>query len=221
MSDSNSIAAGFGNQKKKILWMLKTKGEAGLDDLAKTLNISKMAVHKHIVLLQERGLVESSQHKRGVGRPRFLYKLTSTSRSLFPKSYSGIATCALQFIERKLGRKAVEEVLRERQTDLFKKYHESLSELDFDKRVKELAKLRDSEGYMAEAKKLPSGKYVLFEHNCPIIHIAQNYWEACNTERELFENLLGASVSTTHRAVKGDLVCRFLIDEKRKHGDFI
>jgi predicted ArsR family transcriptional regulator len=221
LSDSSSIAAGFGDQKKKILWNLKVMGEAGLEDLARDLKISRMAVHKHLVSLQERGLVEStSQARKGVGRPRAIYRLTSGSRALFPKSYSGIATCALQFIERKLGRDAVEQVLRERQTELFKKYHDRLEELDFDDRVKQLAKIRDSEGYMAEAKKLPSGKYVMFEHNCPVIHVAQNYWEACTTERELFENLLGASVDTTHRAAKGDLVCRFLIDPKRKSGNF-
>ncbi len=98
-----------------------------------------------------------------------------------------------------MGRKAVEQVLRERQTELFGKYHSQLEQLDFDDRVKELAKLRDMKGYMAEASKLKSGKYAMFEHNCPIIYLAQNYWEACSTESELFENLLGAKVETTHR----------------------
>jgi predicted ArsR family transcriptional regulator len=51
--------------------------------------------------------------------------------------------------------------------------------LEFEQRVKELAKIRDKEGYMAEAKKLPSGKYALFEHNCPLIQVARKYYEAC------------------------------------------
>jgi predicted ArsR family transcriptional regulator len=217
---SDSVAEGFGDQKKKILWNLKVMGEAGLEELSNTLGISRMAVHKHLAALQERGLVESNSVKKGVGRPRAAYRLTSASRTLFPKSYSAVATCALQFIDKKLGRGAVEEVLHERQSDLFKKYQKPLEKLELDDRVKELAKLRDSEGYMAEVKKLRSGKYVMLEHNCPIIQIAQEYWEACTTERELFENLLGVAVDTTHRAVKGDLVCRFLIDQKRSRGKF-
>jgi predicted ArsR family transcriptional regulator len=215
-----------GDQKKKILWNLKVMGEAGLEDLAKKLKISRMAVHKHLAALQERGLVESDQtkgdgaggEKKRAGRPRFVYRLTDESAALFPRAYGGIAICALRFVERKLGREGVEQVLRERQSGLLTKYQEGLRELDLDDRVKELAKLRDSEGYMAEAKRLPSGKYVMLEHNCPIIHVAQDYWEACSTERELFENLLGASVDTTHRVVKGDMVCRFLIDPKKSQG---
>lgn len=216
MNESELIANGFGDQKKNILWQLKLKGEAGLEDLSKVLKISRMAVHKHLTSLQERGLVESLEIRDGaVGRPRASYGLTEGGKTIFPKSYAGVATCALNFIEKKMGRQAVEQVLRERQSEIFEKYHTRLESVDFDKRVKELAKLRDSEGYMAEVKKTPSGKYVMYEHNCPIIYLAQNYWEACSTETELFENLLGAKVEATHRAAKGDLVCRFAIEPRK------
>ena len=59
-------------------------------------------------------------------------------------------------------------------------------------------------------------KHVLLEYNCPIIHIAEKHWEACSTETELFEKLLGALIETTHRAAKGDLICKFVIKEKRE-----
>jgi predicted ArsR family transcriptional regulator len=223
MSEATEIAAfapEFTEPKKRILWHLKVLNEAGLDELAKKMKISRMAVHKHLVALEERGLVESVKERKGVGRPRNLYLLSSQSKSIFPKSYGGMAICALQFIERNMGRKGVEKVLRERQSDLFKQYYDRLQPLNLEGRVRELAKTRDNEGYMAEPKKLPSGKFLIMEYNCPVIQIAQQYWEACSTERELFESLLGTSVETTHRAAKGDLVCRFVIDPKSKRGRF-
>jgi predicted ArsR family transcriptional regulator len=90
--------------------------------------------------------------------------------------------------------------------------------LDFDKQVKELARIRDEEGYIAESKKgsKSGGRHVLLEYNCPIIHIAEKYWEACSTETELFEKLLGADIETTHRAAKGDLICKFVIKERKE-----
>ncbi|MGI0090360.1 MAG: helix-turn-helix transcriptional regulator [Nitrososphaerales archaeon] len=207
---------GFGDTKKKILWRLKASGESGLDELARALKISRMAVHKHLADLEERGLVESSQTSKGkVGRPRARYRLTSKGNTTFPRAYGAVASCAMRFIEKKLGRKAVEQALRERQSEVFERYKGELSQLDFDERVKRLAKLRDGEGYMAESRKLPSSKYVMFEYNCPIIQLAQDYWEACTTETELFQNLLDAKVHTTHRAAKGDLICRFVIERKR------
>ena len=213
-----SIADGFSEPKKKLLYYLKVMQEAGLQELANTMKMSRMGVHKHLSLLQKRGLVEAVEIREHVGRPRMIYKLTSQSTTIFPKSYGAIATHALDFIERNMGKEGVEKVLRERQRDLFDLYNNRLKDLGFDKRVKELAKIRDEEGYMAESKKESrgGGNHVILEYNCPIIHIAEKHWEACSTESELFEKLLDAKIETTHRAAKGDLICKFQIKESKE-----
>ena len=214
-----NIADGFSEPKKKLLYYLKVMQQAGLEELANVMKVSRMAVHKHLGLLQQRGLVEAVETRGHVGRPRMVYQLTSQSKTVFPKSYSAIATHAFDFIERNMGKEAVEKVLRERQSELFDQYYKRLNGLDFDKQVKELARIRDEEGYIAESKKdskSGSGKYILLEYNCPIIHIAEKHWEACSTETELFEKLLGADIETTHRAAKGDLVCKFIIKERKE-----
>ena len=213
-----NIADGFSEPKKKLLYYLKVMQQAGLEELAKAMKISRMAVHKHLALLQERGLVMSVETTGHVGRPRMIYKLTSQSKTIFPKSYSAIATHALDFIERNMGKAAVGKVLRERQSELFDQYYKRLRNLEFDKKVKELANIRDEEGYMAESRREPKnyGRHVLLEYNCPILHIAEKHWEACSTETELFENLLGADIETTHRAAKGDLICKFVIKERKE-----
>jgi predicted ArsR family transcriptional regulator len=213
-----NIADGFSEPKKKLLYYLKVMQQAGLEELANVMKVSRMAVHKHLALLQDRGLVEGMETRGGVGRPRMVYQLTSQSKTVFPKSYSAIATHALDFIERNMGKNAVEKVLHERQSELFDQYYKRLKDLDFDKQVKELTRIRDEEGYIAESKKESKngGKYVLLEYNCPIIHIAEKHWEACSTETELFEKLLGADIETTHRAAKGDLICKFVIKERKE-----
>jgi predicted ArsR family transcriptional regulator len=214
-----NIADGFSEPKKKLLYYLKVMQQAGLEELANVMKVSRMAVHKHLGILQQRGLVEAVETRGHVGRPRMMYQLTSQSKTVFPKSYSAIATHALDFIERNMGKEAVEKVLHERQSELFDQYYKRLNHLDFDKQVKELARIRDEDGYIAESKKESksgSGKYVLLEYNCPIIHIAEKHWEACSTETELFEKLLGADIETTHRAAKGDLICKFIIKQRKE-----
>jgi len=57
------------------------------------------------------------------------------------------------------------------------------------------------------------GKHVLLEYNCPIIHIAEKHLEACSTETE---KLPEADVEATHRAAKGDLICKFLINQRKE-----
>ncbi len=46
--------------------------------------------------------------------------------------------------------------------------------------------------------------------------IAEKHWEACYIETELFEKVLDAKVDVTHRAAKGDSVCKFLIKENKE-----
>ena len=220
-SPREDIAEGFSEPKKKLLYYLKIMQQAGLEELASVMKVSRMAVHKHLALLQQRDLVESTEIRGRVGRPRIVYRLTGQSKSVFPKSYSAIATHALDFIEKNMGKDAVKRVLYERQSELFDQYYKRLKGLDFDKQVKELARIRDEEGYIAESKRSKSdGKHILLEYNCPIIHIAEKHWEACSTETELFEKLLGAKIETTHRAAKGDSVCKFMIKERRG-GDYL
>jgi predicted ArsR family transcriptional regulator len=211
-----NVPEGFSEPKKKLLYYLKIMQQAGLEELANVMKVSRMAVHKHLDLLQLRGLVEGIETRGHVGRPRMVYQLTSQSKSVFPKSYGAIATHALDFIERNMGKEGVKKVLYERQGELFDQYYKRLKGLDFNKQVKELARIRDEEGYIAESRSKSDGKHVLLEYNCPIIHIAEKHWEACSTETELFEKLLGANIDTTHRAAKGDLICKFVIKERKE-----
>ena len=165
--------------------------------------------------LQDRGLVESMEIRKGVGRPTMQYSLTDTGKTAFPKSYGEIATHALDYLEKKMGKDAVESVLRERQKELFEKYSIRMKDMKFNEKVKELARIRDEEGYIAESKKdRKRNSHTLLEYNCPIIMIAEKHWEACSIETELFENVLDAKVEVTHRAAKGDSICKFLIKEK-------
>jgi predicted ArsR family transcriptional regulator len=200
--------------KRKILYYLKVMNRAGLNDLSKAMKISRMAVHKHLSDLQDRGLVESIEIRKGVGRPTMQYSLSSTGKTAFPKSYGDIAIHALDYLEKKMGKNAVESVLRERQKELIEKYSIRMKDMEFDDKVKELARIRDEEGYIAESKKdRKRNSHTLLEYNCPIIMIAEKHWEACSIETELFENILDAKVEVTHRAAKGDSICKFLIKE--------
>ena len=168
------------------------------------MGISRIGMHKHLEKLRERGMVDSIEVRKGVGRPRMQYQLTNQGKTLFPKSYSDIAMSALDFIERNIGQQGVENFLKERQEQLYIKYQERLKDLGFERKVKELARIRDQEGYIAESRnRQKNDGHILLEYNCPIIQIAEKHWEACSVETELFEKLLDADIETTHRAGQG------------------
>ncbi|HLF06757.1 MAG TPA: metalloregulator ArsR/SmtB family transcription factor [Thermoplasmata archaeon] len=206
-----SALPSFSSTKREILLILKREGEADLRKLAGALSISRMAVYRHVKELEAKGLIVREVRRTGVGRPKMLLKLAPASLDMFPKAYAEFTCAALDFIEEKLGRKAVEEALRRRQKSVAEAYRVATQGKPFGEKVAALADLREKDGYMAELHKSGKGGFELLEHNCPVLAIAEKYWEACKVETELFRNVLDADVEATHRVVAGSHVCRFMI----------
>lgn len=209
--DAGALDAGFSSTKKQILLTLKRSGSVSLGDLARHLGISKMATLKHLTSLEEKGLLERSSRPGGRGRPRAFFALSERSASLFPEAYTHMTLCALRFIEEKLGREAVERLLEQRAQEVLDANRRRIPAGTLKEKVSELAKIRDEGGYMAEVGRAGKNTVEMFEHNCPIMAVAEAYPEACGIEREMFQKLLRADVETSHRVVAGDPVCRFLI----------
>lgn len=214
--DRGGLEAGFSSSKKQILLTLKRQGAVSLSDLAESLGISKMATLKHLAVLEGKGLVERSSRAAGRGRPRAFFALSRGSAGLFPVAYTHMTLCALRFIEEKIGREAVERLLKQRAQEVLDANRNRVPDGSLKERVAELVKIRDEGGYMAELGPVRRNVVEMMEHNCPIMAVAEAYPEACGVEREMFQKLLSADVETSHRVVAGDAVCRFLIRGRTK-----
>jgi predicted ArsR family transcriptional regulator len=216
-ADPGGLDAGFSSTKKQILVTLKRSGRVSLVDLAEELHISKMAVLKHLTVLEGKKLVERSFQPQGRGRPRVYFTLSKDATRLFPEAYTHMTLCALRFIEEKLGRPAVVQLLRQRTQEVYATNERRFQDKDFREKVETLVDLREEGGYMAETGRVGRTSAELLEHNCPIMAIADKYEDACEVEVELFQKLLRADVEASHRVVAGDPVCRFLIRKRSEY----
>jgi len=203
----------YSTAKRSLLSLLKRTPDAALTDVARALGISKVAVLAHVRALEADGLVARAYRAGKVGRPRVVFRLTDAASPLFPHNYVEMSRCALQFIEERLGRAAVRELLQRRAADVADRHRARVADGRLPERVAALAKLRTEGGYMAEVGRRRGPTVEMLEHNCPILALAQQYPEACETERAMFASLLGADVEVSHRVVAGDGVCRFVARE--------
>lgn len=216
MSDApEPPASGHSSPKRAILLGLKTAGESDLESIARALRISKVAALRHLVQLESEGLVERSYRAGGVGRPRVQFRLSRNSAHLFPEAYAKMSVCALQFIEKSMGRDAVVRMLQERSHSVAAESRPRLAGATLPDRVAELAMIRSEGGYMAEVGGRRARSVEMLEHNCPVLAIAEQFPEACDVERRMFESLLDAKVETSHRVVAGDAVCRFIVRPRK------
>lgn len=197
--------------KQSTLSFLKRNPDASLQEVATVLGVSKVAALGHLQRLESDGLIQRSYRAGHVGRPRVHFRLTDQGTTLFPHAYTEMSLCAVEFIERRLGRAAVGELLAQRAGEVADRNWSRLREGPLASRVTELARIRSEDGYMAEVVGRRRNSVELLEHNCPILALAKRFPEACETERRLFESMLRATVDVSHRVVAGDPVCRFLI----------
>ena len=209
---SGNLLLNFSPTKRKILLTLKRKGEIDLESLSLELGISKMGVLKHIRDLEELGFVKRSSKKIGVGRPRLVLSLTAQAAEIFPHAYAKITLFAFKYIEEKLGKKGVEDLLKRIFEENYHYYQERIKGSTFEERLKEFAALRDQSGYMVQVKNLKNGDFEFSELNCPIHVIADNYKIACKYEMELFK-VISPDIKLKRKIEHGKSTCKFILSK--------
>jgi len=184
-------------------------------ELAEALPISQMGIRQHLAILESENLVEYFREKQKRGRPLHIYRLTEEANRLFPTTYANFAVGLLHEVAKFNGPDFINKVFKERMKSQLHTYQKQLHGKDLPGRVKELARIRDEEGYMASFGE-DEDDYVLIEHNCPIAVIAQEYPHVCEIELRLFRQSLGAKVVREEYLMQGSHRCCYRIAKAKK-----
>jgi predicted ArsR family transcriptional regulator len=185
-------------------------------ELARALDVSEVAVRRHLQGLEADGLVDGETVRTGGrGRPGTAYGLTDQGRSLFPDRSAQLAKDLFAFLLARHGREAIRDFLRWTTEQQGERYAAVLSECGEDpaERAGELARLLTEDGFLSdvEAVDLPDGATVLqlTQGHCAVREVAREHPEICAYEAALFRRLLGTKVSRrqTIAAGAGECIC--------------
>ncbi|MBO8171796.1 MAG: transcriptional regulator [Bacillaceae bacterium] len=202
--------------RDQIIHMLKMEGAMTVSEIAKQLEITEMAVRRHLNTLERDNLIQSTLQRQAMGRPTHVYSLSEKAEQFFPKSYQDIALDFLQDIREMEGEEKVLHLFRRREKRLYDLYSQQMEGKSIDQRLEELAEIQNEKGYMVELKKDPeTGAYIFVEKNCPISDVAKEFTHACNCELSLFQKVLpDAEVIQNECMAKGGEKCKYTIREK-------
>jgi predicted ArsR family transcriptional regulator len=179
----------------RLLFLLKTRGPQGAQDLASTLGVTKEAARQHLLRLAEEGLVLAGSEIRGVGRPVQVWKLTAEAQKRFPDTHAELAAGMIESVRALFGTSGLEALIARREQENRARYQACLrGAVTLQQKVARLAKQRASEGYMAEWRREGNG-FVLAENHCPICAAAAACSGFCRSELQLFCELLGPEVT--------------------------
>ena len=218
MTDINStlINKQMPATRRRILTLLKEKGELTADELADLLGISAVAVRRHLTKLERDQLVAYREVQRGMGRPSFVYELGEAADRFFPRRYQELALDVLVTVKDLYGNEAINQVFEKRSRQIIDRYRRRVNGDSLEDRLEQLTRLREADGYMSSWQPTADGSYILREANCPIMHVAETCDSACNQDMILLEDLLDAKVTRTDHLVAGGGACCYQVRAKNK-----
>jgi predicted ArsR family transcriptional regulator len=199
------------SRRETILAFLKTRGHASLGDVAAHLEISKQGALRHMEALEADDLATvapAEDHRRG--RPENVYTLTPAAHAHFPHAHQELATDLVEF----LSEAQLKQFFERRAARLEAEYAPRLAGLDFQGRVRELARLATEHGHMAEVVELAGGGLAIRHCNCPIQDVAARTGLPCMNEQQMYERLLGAPVTRSTWMREAAVDCTYEVKER-------
>ena len=96
--------------KDRILNALLQHHELTIAELAKMVGINGISVRHHLINLQADGLVISQEQRHGVGRPRYIYRLSKKGIEKFPTNYMNLTAHLLEALEAELPKDKLDQI---------------------------------------------------------------------------------------------------------------
>lgn len=199
--------------KHRLLELLKRNGPQTVQDLAVGLGVSVPGARRHLIDLQEQGLIEArTERPGGRGRPQHVFLLTDRGEAAFPKTYSTLCVDVLRHVEELFGEGAVLQVLDARSAELAQRLQTDLPiTLPLEERVRRLAEWLNGVGFDAVVESGEGGVWYVVERNCPNLTVARQYPQLCRSELGMFAQVLGLPVTRETRIACGQGSCRYRI----------
>lgn len=198
------------SQRLEIINRLKRTQGLSVGELAQHLGMSYMGVKQHCVDLETEGYLDTWRRAKGVGRPELLYRLTGRAHDLFPTASNGMTIALLENAKALYGPAAPEKLLFSVFQKKAETYQAKVRGDTIAERAGKLARVRDSEGCMADLER-DAAFIRIVEHHCPIHDLLEAFPIIARLEAELFTRVLGAAVQREESHASGLYRCVFTL----------
>jgi len=206
---ASSTAVSDGHTRSAIVQLL-LEGPVTAGQIGDQLGISAAGVRRHLDALIEAGEAESNaaavwQHT-GRGRPAKRYRLTAAGRAKLGHTYDDLAAAAMRQLREIGGDDAIRTFARRRIDSILSGVS---PQADLQSTADQVADALTAAGYATTTTPVtgPIGGVQICQHHCPVSHVAEEFPELCDAEREAFAEVLGTHVQRLATIVNGDCAC--------------
>ena len=199
------------SQQQVLAQLLERKSGVTLDDLVKSLGLSRTAVNQHLIVLEREGYVRRDTPRKTGGRPQQIYVLTEQGTNLFPKQYSWFSKLLIETLRDQVGEEQVGQFMYNLGVKKSAMLIPRLVGKNRAERIDEVVKIMNETGFVARtttaegSDKLPRVEC----KNCVYHDLSKDYPEVCRFDVGFLAGLTGAEVEQQSCMQRGGDSCRF------------
>lgn len=198
--------------RERILNILKERGQATVQELSSTLDLTTVTIRHHLDTLRREKLVAAPEvlHRKAPGRPQHVYRLTEEASDFFPKRYETLTDMILAELREHLTEEEVEDLMARIGKRIASEVRIPKG-ASFEERVVVAVEFMDLRGYMAHWERADDGRYLIHVANCPYEGVARRHGEVCEIDHTLLTELLGPRLAEIERIADPPHHCTYLI----------
>jgi predicted ArsR family transcriptional regulator len=193
-----------------IVQLLLEAGPITAGEIGERLGISAAGVRRHLDVLLDAGDAQASPaaawQQHGRGRPAKRYRLTAAGRAKLGHTYDDLAAAAMRQLREIGGDEAVRTFARRRIDTILSGVGDGT---DVEATADRVAEALTEAGYATTTTRVHGqvDGIQICQHHCPVSHVAEEFPELCQTERDAFAEILGTHVQRLATIVNGDCAC--------------
>lgn len=210
---SGGLSGQDGRTRRAIVRLLLESGSITAAEIGRDLGISAAGVRRHLDALVDGGDAEANPaaawQQAGRGRPAKRYRLTPAGRAKLEHTYDDLASAAMRELREIGGDEAVQSFARRRIDTILAGVPAAESEDDVAVAAEGVADALTRAGYATTTTRVggPVQGIQICQHHCPVSHVAEEFPELCEAERQAISEVLGTHVQRLASIANGDCAC--------------
>ena len=210
-----AVSAQEGRTRRAIVRLLLESGSITAAEIGRRLGISAAGVRRHLDALVDAGDAEANPaaawQQAGRGRPAKRYRLTPAGRAKLEHAYDDLASAAMRQLREIGGDEAVRAFARRRIDSILEGVEPagSADPGDVEDAADRVSEALTRAGYATTTTRVgaPLGGIEICQHHCPVSHVAEEFPELCEAEKQAISDVLGTHVQRLASIVNGDCAC--------------
>ena len=210
---SGGLSGQDGRTRRAIVRLLLESGSITAAEIGRDLGISAAGVRRHLDALVDGGDAEANPaaawQQAGRGRPAKRYRLTPAGRAKLEHTYDDLASAAMRQLREIGGDEAVQSFARRRIDTILAGVPAAESEDDVAVAAEGVADALTRAGYATTTTRVGGAVQgiQICQHHCPVSHVAEEFPELCEAERQAISEVLGTHVQRLASIANGDCAC--------------